>query len=236
MTTKKQTGKKLVSLAEIESAARNIRRLSLSLHIAIFSTYVQSLPPIESDNLLEDLKCLTPKEVEQRWDRSYCLFIKQASENNATFRLHMEIMNHCDEIVGIQVAGRIRGCHGYNLLLALVKNTLPFSFLNWASSYAGFCVKLLYEHYRSSFFHKRMKESLFTTPHKDYETNFALDAQREMDHPDAIKSFRSSASIESILPRMSVMDDLQAILKVRSTIYKPTSEKPKLKQQVIHYL
>ena len=81
-----------------------------------------------------------------------------------------------------------------------------------------------------------MKESLFTTPHKDYETNFALDAQREMDHRDAIKSFRSSASIESILPRMSMMDDLQAIRKVRSSVFKPTSEKPKVKQQGIHYL
>ena len=228
--------KKLVSLAEIESAARNIRRLSLSLHIAFFSTYVESLTPIESDNLLEEVKSLSSHEAEQRWGSSYSQFIQQACANNATFRLHLEIMNHCDEIVGIQLAERIGGQQGYNLLLALVKTSLPFSFLNGASSYAGFCVKLLHEHYQSSFFHKRMKESLFTTPHKEFGSNFALDAQREMDHRDAIKSFRSSASIESIIPRMSVMDDLLAIRKMRSSIYKGFNKTSKKKDQTNYYL
>ena len=73
-----------------------------------------------------------------------------------------------------------------------------------------------------------MKSSLFTTPHKEFTTNFALDAQREMDHRDAIKSFRSSGSIESILPRMSVIDDLQDIRKVRSSILKTSSNQPKV--------
>ena len=76
-------------------------------------------------------------------------------------------------------------------------------------------------------FYKCVKASLFTTPHKGF-TNFALDAQREMDHRDAIKSFRSSGSIESILPRMSVIDDLQDIRKVRSSILKTSSNQPKV--------
>ena len=228
--------KKLVSLAEIECAARNIRRLSLSLHIAMFATYLKTLTPIESDNVLEDLQGLSLQEVEQRWGTSYDTFIQLACANNATFRLHFEIMAHCDEIVGIQLAERIGGQQGYNLLLALVKTSLPFSFLNGASSYAGFCVKLLYEHYQSSYFHKCMKESLFTTPHKGFASNFALDAQREMDHRDAIKSFRSSGSIESILPRMSVIDDLQAIRKVRSAVYQNSTDKTKVTNQENHYL
>ena len=156
--------------------------------------------------------------------------------NNATFCLHLDIMNHCDEIGGIQLTERIGGPQGYSLLLALVTNSLPFSFLNGASSYAGFCIQLLYEHYQASFFHKRMKECLFTTPHKGFASNFALDAQREMDHRDAIKSFRSSGSIESILPRMAVVDNLQAIRNVRNTIYQNTHENKRTAQQADQYL
>ena len=81
-----------------------------------------------------------------------------------------------------------------------------------------------------------MKETLFTTPYKGFCTNFALDAQREMDRRDAIKSFRSSGSIESILPRMSVIDDLQAIRKVRSAVYQSPSDKNKSSNQANQYL
>ena len=65
-----------------------------------------------------------------------------------------------------------------------------------------------------------MKESLFTTPHKEFGSHFTLAAKGEIDHQDAIKCFRSSASIESIIPRMSVKDDLLAIQKKMSLIYK----------------
>ena len=110
---------KLVSLSEIEISGRNIQRLSLSLHIAFFATYVESLTPKESDNILEEIMSLS-HEAEQRWDSSYSQFIQQACANNISFRLHIEIMNHCDEIVGIQLA-EIIGQQRYNLLLALVK-------------------------------------------------------------------------------------------------------------------
>ncbi|CAC5397539.1 unnamed protein product [Mytilus coruscus] len=46
------------------------------------------------------------------------------------------MMEHCDEIIAIAVAERIGGPDGYKLLLASVKPSLPFSFLNGASSYA----------------------------------------------------------------------------------------------------
>ena len=58
--------KKLVSFAGIASTARNILRLSLSLHIAFFATYVENLMRIESDNLLEEVKSHSPLEAEQR--------------------------------------------------------------------------------------------------------------------------------------------------------------------------
>ena len=207
---------KVVTLSEIEAAARTIRRLAIALHLAIFCSFLESLPPIEADNLLIDMESLPFLEVESRWNSVYDKFIQTASKTNATFCLHVELMNHCDEVVGIQLAERIGGANGYSLLRALVKTSLPFSFLNGASSYAAFCVQLLYEHSKSGFFYQRLKETLFTTPHKNYETNFGLDAQREMDHRDVIKGFRSSSSMESILPRMSVIDDLHMIQNARN--------------------
>ncbi|CAC5387980.1 unnamed protein product [Mytilus coruscus] len=53
--------------------------------------------------------------------------------------------------------------------------------------------------------------ALFTTPHKGSSTNFALDAQREMDHQDVIKAFRSGATMESVIPRMSLIDSLNDV-------------------------
>ena len=57
-------------------------------------------------------------------------------------------------------------------------------------------------------FYKNMKALLFTTPHKGSSINFALDAQREMGHQDVLKAFRSGATMESVLPRMSLIDSL----------------------------
>ena len=215
---------KLVTLAQIEGAARNIQRLSLSLHLAVFVKYMESLNPLEAENLLLDMEKASLEEVEVQWNASYELFIKNAYKRNATFCLHLEMMEHCDEIVGIQLSERAGSAQGYRLLLSIVKSSLSFSFLNGASSYASFCVRLLYEHYQAGHFHKCMKECLFTTPHKGFESNFALDAQREMDHRDAIKSFRASSSIDAILQRMSVIDDLQNIQKARNSIYQSTKE------------
>lgn len=60
-------------------------------------------------------------------------------------------------------------------------------------------------------FYKNMKALLFTTPHKGSSINFALDAQREMGHQDVLKAFRSGATMESVLPRMSLIDSLTDI-------------------------
>ena len=58
-------------------------------------------------------------------------------------------MRHCEEVGAIHLAERLGGKQGYSLLLAVVKQSLPFAFLNGASSYAEFTSMLLYEHYRA---------------------------------------------------------------------------------------
>ena len=160
-------------------------------------------------------------------DDGYQEFIKSGCENIATFLLHKEMMDHCDEIVAIALAERMGGPNGYNLLLSAVKSSLPFSFLNGASSYAAFCTELLQEHYKCGKFYQNMKKSLYSTPFKSSSANFALDTQCKMDHKDVIKSFRTGATISSVLPRMSLIDSLNEAHASRVTSeLNPEPEEP----------
>lgn len=78
--------------------------------------------------------------------------------------MHVDMMKHCDSIIAISPAERLGGSTGYRLLLAPVKKSLPFSFINNASAYAPYCVELLYHHYSSGYFPRGLKETLYSTP------------------------------------------------------------------------
>ncbi len=198
----------LVSMQNIEDATRNIRRISFSLHLAFIIKFLEYLPTEEAQlarkHLSEDL--MDCSETRLMYHKKYSDFLENTSKSNATFALHKEMMYHCDEVLAISMAERIGGPDGYNLLLAAVKSSLPFSFLNGASSYAAFCCNLLHEHYTAGPFHEAMKKTLFSTPFKGSKVNFGLDTQREMDHREAIKGFRPRATPSSVLPRMSLVD------------------------------
>lgn len=60
---------------------------------------------------------------------SYLEFLGSRCDRNATFQLNIDLMGHTDKILSIYVAGP----DGYNLLLATIKQSLPFSFPNGAS-------------------------------------------------------------------------------------------------------
>ncbi|CAC5421501.1 SLC9A8 [Mytilus coruscus] len=49
---------------------------------------------------------------------------------------------------------------------------------------------------------------IFTTTHQKSPYNFGLDTQRELDHKDVLKSFRSGATMSSVVPRMALIDSL----------------------------
>ena len=116
-------------------------------------------------------------------------------------------MLHCDEVL----ADRLGGPDGYALLLASVKKYLPYSFINGASSYAPYCTKLLHHHYSAGPFYRHLKQTLSSTSFKSSIKNFACDTKRELDHLDAVKSFRPGSSVESATVRMSLMDFLNEI-------------------------
>ena len=69
-------------------------------------------------------------------------------------------------------------------------------------------MKLLFHHYSSGYFHKCMKQTLFTTPIKNSSRNFSTDTKQEMDHLDALKGFRSGSTLSSVSVRMSLIDSL----------------------------
>ncbi|CAG2195105.1 unnamed protein product [Mytilus edulis] len=139
------------------------------------------LVSIEDDEIVQEH--ITNKTiVGTKWETDFRLFMEKGKTDNATFALHVDMMAHSDEVCAIAFAERLGGEAGYNLLLSAVKTSLPFSFLKRASSYAAYCTKLLHEHFKSGPFYRRIITTLFTTPHKGSNVNFALDSQREMDH------------------------------------------------------
>ena len=210
---------KLVTVSNIDKATRIIRRLSVALHVAFILKFMETLQVSKATELLEQLCAGDKNCLEKMWQLQYQAFVGKGCKDNATFCQHHDMMMHADEIVAIITAERSGGPGGYSLLLAAVKNSLPFSFINAATSYAQFCLQLVHEHYGAGTFHRHLKEALFTTPHNHGETLFALDTQREIDHRHALKAFRrSSSSLSSILPRMACVDHLEEIHVLRTSL------------------
>ena len=221
---------KLLSIENIEKATRNIWRLATGLQIAFMSVFYNTLTETEKAQLGSLADPLVPAEqIEGTFGKKYESFIHEGYQKNATFCLHYEILLHCNEIVSIAIAERLGGEDGYNLLLSAVKSSLRFSFLNGATSYAGFCVRLLLEHNKASHFHQNMKQNMFSTPHNESNVNFGLDTAREIDHRIAKKCIRPGSDLESILPKMCTVDDQQKVHVMRQKVllkYKtePTNE------------
>ncbi|KAK6181776.1 hypothetical protein SNE40_009563 [Patella caerulea] len=163
-------------------------------------------------------------KAENNFEAEYNRFIETGSENNATFQLHLEMMHHCDEIFALSLSERLGGMDGYQLMLASVKSSLRFAFLNGASSYASYCTQLLHHHYQAGKFYTQFKWAFYSTPHKGSDVNFGLDTQREMEHRDVLKSFRSGGTLSSVLPRMSLVDSLQPIQSFDKEVSDRTSD------------
>ena len=199
---------KLVSVQHIDVATRYVKRVALSLQLAFLVVFSQTLQPEELESFMSDMESLPPLQIAENWNPRFETFISEGRQKNATFSLHYDIMTHCSHVVAISLAERQGGPDGYSLLLYAVKESLLFSFLNNASSYAPYCVQLLHSHFSAGYFHRNMKEMLYSTPFKKSNRNFACDTKRELDHIEAVKGFRSGSNISSITVRMSLIDSL----------------------------
>ena len=199
---------KLASVTHIDVATRHVKRLALSFQLAFLIAFSQTLGHEDLQSFLGDMESLTPVQIAENWNAQFEKFIEEGRQKNATFALHHDMLIHCNHIVAISLAERLGGPDGYSLLLYAVKESLLFSFLNNASSYAPYCVQLLYTHFSASLFHRNMKEALYSTPIKQSTRNFACDTKRELDHLEALKGFRSGSNINSVTVRMSLIDSL----------------------------
>ena len=159
-----------------------------------------------------DSQCSKPADlVAAEWDSKYEEFIRNGIEKNATFALHCDMLRHMNEVVAVSLAERLGGSQGYQLLLSVIKSSLPFSFVNGATCYAPYCVQLLHTHYSAGLFHQNMKMSLFSTPVGQSKVNYASDTKREIDHISAVKAFRPAKNMSSVIKRMSDIDHLNEI-------------------------
>ena len=213
---------KIIGLHHIDVATRHIKRLGQSLHVAFLVKFLEQLSEEDQSSLLDVLSGKSASY--EPWSSKLESFMEEGSKNNATFALHRDWMTHCDEVVALQLAERLGGKDGYLILLATVKSSLLFQFLNGASSYAPFCVDLLHEYYKCGSFHQGMKHSLFSTPIGKSNVNFSTDTKREMEHIVAIKMLRAGSTEASVLRRMAIIDSIQSVPKFFSSGTEPSRD------------
>ncbi|KAL4231557.1 hypothetical protein ACF0H5_009138 [Mactra antiquata] len=73
-----------------------------------------------------------------------------------------------------------------------------------------------------------MEHTLYTTPNKGSDINFGLDTQKEMDHKDTLKAFRTGSTARAVAPRMSLLDSLNEIHDTSQRLNKEKKTQEKL--------
>ena len=206
---------KMVEASHIDMATHYTKRLAAAIRLAVMVHFLSSLLEDDAAQFLKNIS-ENPAAMADCWYEKFDKFVKDRSAKNANFALHIDMMTHLEMPGAVALAERLGGREGYNLLTAYVKSALPFSFLNGASSYAPFTLQLLYHHHRVGPFDQNLKQCLFSTPLNDRSSvNMACDTKREHDHQVITKSFRSGSTMDSIIRRTSLADELSEVHKVR---------------------
>ena len=142
----------LASVSHIDTATWHIRRLALALHLALLVAFPQWLSEENQKAYLADMENDTPKQNAENWSATFEKFLMHGCKQNATFTMHVDMMRHCRHVVAIALSDSIGGVEGHSLLMAVVKDSLPFSFMNNASLYASVCGLLLYPYKKAGFY------------------------------------------------------------------------------------
>jgi hypothetical protein len=88
----------LVSLSNIETAAKNIKRLALALHLEFLVRFIHTLSTDVQAEIIHDFKQNNLEILHQKWYKKLNSFMTKVKEDNDTFALHGDIMRHCGEI------------------------------------------------------------------------------------------------------------------------------------------
>ena len=68
------------------------------LFIWHFICFVQQLNELDRDAILSTIDSIHEYDMDNflcQWDNSFCSFVEQNIEHNATFALHRDMMEHC---------------------------------------------------------------------------------------------------------------------------------------------
>ena len=199
---------KLVNLFNIEHATKIIRRISQGLHIAFMIRFMRWLKPDQAALLRSEFNNeeLAPSDLCLKWHDQYMQFMDEGSTRNNTFALHRDLSTHMDEIVSMYIAERVGGRQGYDLVLGVVKQALPFGFVNGRCSYAPMCAETLHINQQAGEFWEKAIADLFSLSHKGSKANFALDTIRERDHKEASAVFNPKSGVDRAISKMSLVD------------------------------
>ena len=206
---------RLLTIQNIRTAARLIRRLALALHLAFQIAFVQHLGDDDALEFIEDVQSLQPNDLATKWHTPFTRFLEHGRKN-ATFALHYDMLKHTSTVAGIQFAERIGGPQGYDLLRACAKSSLLFAYTNGASSYASYTTHLLHDHEAAPPFYQGLKKDYFAVPYEGSAANYALDTIREEDHRRVKKFFRPGASAEAITGHLKGLNEAEQMLKTRA--------------------
>ncbi|CAC5357201.1 unnamed protein product [Mytilus coruscus] len=94
-------------MEHIDVTTRFVRRLSLSFHLAFLCRFLQCIDDKDAESVMDMLE--SDQLSSETWDKQLSEFMDAGSSKNATFRLHMEMMQHCDEVVAVYLAERLGG-------------------------------------------------------------------------------------------------------------------------------
>ena len=94
----------LISMRNIETAARDIKRLSITFLLAFLVKCICSLSSEEVEEIVEVLDQKNLDALLQKWMSLLLEFIEEGTRENATFALHTEMMTHFDKVVGMCIS------------------------------------------------------------------------------------------------------------------------------------
>ena len=201
----------------IDMATQNVRRIALAIQMALQVMFSLTLSLTDRKQFLDSLHSGSTTESQSLWDAKYQNFLQKCSSQNATFRVHLDMLKYCNIIVTIKLAERMGGKEGFLLLLTAVKKSLPWSFLNGATCYGPFCVHLLHAYYSSSVYHQNLVHVMWSTPIKNGTVNHGPDTKRELFHQDATPAIRTSRSEKAVTTRLAKLDYFTKVHELQIT-------------------
>ena len=218
---------KLISADNIRSATRLIRRVGLSLNFALQVEFVQQLTDEDCAAILQDIEDLPPNILASKWEQKFQDHVNVKSQSDATYTMHVDMMNHCFEAVAIAFAERIGGAAGYHLLRATMKSSLLFAYTNGASQYAAFTTRLLSDHCSAPPVIQGLKKDFFSVPYGTSCVNYGLDTIREEDHKKCKKFYRPGANAAVLSSRMNRLNEASEVIEQRIKSISNTSDSAK---------